>query len=246
MITTLEDYKVVPYTIPEQTGEGAEDAVTPFIDRVEQDNLVALLGFPFFDALASGIAALPDVWDEEAEYVLDDLVRKGSVIYKALGIVAAGVEPSANPGDWEVQPDNKWLKLLEGNNYVWQEDGRQYKWVGLHLALVPMVYAEYLTYFTTFQTSVGTTVPMVENGEGVSPAPTIARSWNQYRKLVCRGTEYLGSCLNCCSGKDTLIGYLLTNAASFDAEVLAAGWGTFKEYLNSNFKAPASRNEFNL
>lgn len=242
MITTLGDFTVVPYQIPSQVGEGAVDTVQPFIERVEEDALIALLGFPFYRALVAGLEALPDIWNEEVEYALNDLVRKGNVIYKSSISANEGNDPEENPVIWEVQPDDKWLLLLEGDTYTWE--GKEYTWVGLHKAFIPMVYAEYLTSFTTFQTSVGTTAPLTENADSASPASAISKAWARYRQLVCKGLN--PSCRTCNSAVDTLIGYLLANEDVFAGDVASAGWDTFKQYLNDNFKDPGSRNDFNL
>ncbi len=98
-------------------------------------------------------------------------------------------------------PDQKWVDLRDGKNYVSTENGKAYKYTGVKKFLIPYVFALWNHDAAVNKTSMGTALAVAETSEGVSPATLICNAYNESSRLV--GDE--------CEHKKTLFGFLSAN-----------------------------------
>jgi len=231
--TTLADFQIVPYSIPSQTGDGAEDTVTPFIAIAEKTNLSALLGFVFHDAF---LAALPDRYESKG-YEVNDEVLYNNVIYLCIDTHTVAALPT-DATKWTAQAQNRWTKILSEQTYV-NSLGKKNKWCGMTELCKPLVFAEFVEKFNDYISSMGVVVATVENAKYADAGIRIADGLNTYCKLSCGAFGYL-------SEVNSLYGYLYSVREDFNDIGIEAGYKSFEEYLCSEFTNPGNVNIFNL
>jgi hypothetical protein len=234
MFTTPEDFKIVPYAIPDQTGDGVNDTLTPFIEKVEADDLIALLGFLFYNAF---IEALPEKYNPETDYAVGAKVLVDTAIYESLQTPNVG-QPVTNAAFWVAQPADRWTRLLAGATYL-NPDGKKNQWVGMKELCKPMVFAEFLLNFSDYVTAMGVVLAMSENAQRQDGGVRASNAWNNYAKLACGSFDYL-------SNRNSLYGYLISVKDDFNDIAVDGGYTDFEEYLEENFCNPGNMNVFNL
>lgn len=234
MFVSPADFEVVPYAIPSQSGDGVNDSLPPFIEQAEKTNLSDLLGFILYDAL---VEALPDSYNAEKDYQVNEEVLVEGVIYRSLQTPNLD-NPITDNAFWQAQPANKWTKLLNGETYT-NSAGKLNKWVGLKELCRPLVFAEYLLNFNDYLSAMGIVIAVPENSTRTDAGVKASQAWNSYAKTACGNTKSF-------SEVNSLYGYLLSVKADFDVEVTDKGYVDFEEYLNDNFVHPGQMNIFNL
>lgn len=223
MFVTLSDFLVKPMIIP--ATDDNRTGLESFLSDEEKSLLKKLLGVTFYNLFVEAYNELPEDWSATANYNVDDEVVYGMDIYKSIQAGANKVPPD-EPLFWEVQPVNKWLRLITGD--VYQVNGFSNYWMGMKELLKPALFSLYLEEYATNQTGMGLTVPNVENADVVSPADKICKFWNTYVDSV------FGN-IDSDNDKNSLYGYLVYVKAQFDNDVEDAGYSTFQQYLDLNF-----------
>lgn len=247
MFVTAEDYNTRPYKLA-----GLDDANTlvefnQFVDDWEAEWLPKILGRSFYEKFIEGVEDLPAEWVSTTNYihgndddVLPSRVVRGVNIYDAVNDNADS-EPSLSNPDWLlVEENNRWLKIIKGASYVF-ENGHSYYWTGLIKAEKFAIFSAWLKASVNTVSGVGGSVnPDVENSEVVSNAQDISTSWNKFARLIGGSTNK--------DRYDTLFGYLLaTNLSSniFD-DTFDDSFTDFTQYLRCEFGFPGRLNQFNF
>lgn len=228
MFTTLADFVIPPYVIPQQPEDA--DGKETFLQLQEKEKLTDLLGSLFYKAMKAGVEALPAVWSAATDYAVDVLVVVDGDIYKSLQTPNLNKTPEDEAAYWELQPVNKWLRLKVGDVYD-DQNGVENDWPGMKAMCVPMLHACYLGGYASYMASLGVAVAEVENGSVVDPNELMSAHWSKYNRIA-------SSC------RDSLFGYLYNNAENFDEDVTAKGYTSFTDYLASNFELPGFMNTF--
>lgn len=245
MFVTDADFNLLPFNL---TGLDQLSAGTfqSFVDYYEEENLRRLFGNRFYDAFVAGLNDLPAVYDVAHTYALDDLVVSGADIYKSVDDDNTG-NPVTDAGWWEKQPDNRWLKLREGDNYLYY--GRIQKWYGMKRLVVPLIYALWTKFTYDNQTSRGVVVADNENSVTVSSAVRIMRAMNKYADYCAGSWPNVVSWYNVIwpELENSLFGYLYMDAANWDdLFVDDIAYGSMRAYLAYSFVYPGKTNVFGI
>src|SRR6478609_10002493 len=150
-VVTSADFDTKPWQL-----QGLSDIGSSFDDFVafnQNEILLKLLGQTLLDAFSAGVAALPVTWDVETQFAVDALVVYGNNIYKSLVGNNQNVIPTSDPLKWTVQPNNRWLKLLAGDNYT--ISNRKYNYGGVKAFMMPYIYSMWLLRESTAVVSTG-------------------------------------------------------------------------------------------
>lgn len=99
----------------------------------------------------------------------------------------------------EDYPDDKWIDLRDGADYLYCE--KQYHWYGVRDMLKPYVVSNYDRDFYDNRSKNGLVMAKVENSKNISPALRISREWVNFYKHV--GND--------CEQQDNLYGFLTAN-----------------------------------
>lgn len=118
-------------------------------------------------------------------------------------------------------PDQKWIDLRDGKNYVSTQDGKTYKYTGIKPFIIPYVFAMWNHDAAINKTSMGTALAVAENSEGVSPATLICNAYNASSRLIGNEWEHI----------KTLFGFLSANK---------------DVYINWLFEEIGLMNQFNI
>lgn len=245
MFVTASDFDRLPFNLTgvDQLTAGVFD---DFVSYHEEEELRKLFGSKFYDAMVTGLTTLPATYDVSVSYVVDDLVVSGSNIYKSLQNGNVG-HVVTDPVWWLVQAGNRWLKLREGDTYLYYN--RPQKWYGMKRLVVPLIYSLWTKYTYDNQTSAGIVVSANENAATVTPAVRIARAWNKYARL-CAGdwpSVVDWKYLIWPELENSLFGYLYLNDSVWnDLFVPDDGFGSMRAYLAYSFAYPGKTNVFGI
>lgn len=217
MFVTSSNFDTPPYNIPNL--DKVVNTFPDYVDAIEEEALLKLLGRQLYKAFIDGLEALPDEYDEETATVVDTEYVYGNDIWKAL-TATTGVFPVAG-SDWElVEEDNKWLVLQNGAEYDYVS--KTWKWIGLTKLLIPFVYSRWVRDNADAFTGNGVVVANNENSQLISPALRICRAHNDYAEKcgVLRGDQpyWIGSYHYSLSNEDTLYGFLTANKADYEVD----------------------------
>jgi hypothetical protein len=218
------DFATPPFTIPNFTGRTAE--LNPFVDAVEVEGLKELLGLQFYNLMIEGIAALPATWNSTTAYLVGAEKVYGNKIYIALED-NTNVIPSSDASKWEEQPENIWLNLKVGIEYIKYDKTKE--WIGMSSISIPLVVSKYLRYFSTSTTSSGVSKKKVENAKEADPAYVYTDVYNKFVAATCN-----------------LLDYLIYTDDDFDAVVAPLGYIDMEEYLDENACWPKRVNVFGI
>lgn len=230
MVVSKTDFDYLPYNIEAlQNNNG----FLPFAADVEDKELRSLLGSLFYDAFVAGVAALPAQYVPATTYALGAQVYSGIEIYKSLQANNQG--HSVTDGAWwEKQPANKWLKMLKGDSYTY--NNIKQKWAGMVALCKPLVYAHWLKFSIDNTLTVnGVVQAKVENGEVISSEVRFSEAYQDYAIKAGQSDE----------DKNSLLTYLLANATSFDVDVEDT-YESFMNYLDIEFEPAEFINDFDL
>lgn len=221
MFVSAANFDKRPYQIPNLSEEA--NGFLEYVEDLEKEALLGLLGRQLYKAFIEGLEALPDEWDENLETVINQEYVYQNSIWKAL-TVSTGETPVAG-ADWElVEANNKWLKLKNGAEYEYQD--KTWKWEGVLDLLIPYVYSAYVRDNADSFTGNGMVVAANENSEFVTNAVRVTNSFNDFASKVGVVDDY------CVSHRDSLYGFL------YSAEE-----GTYEDWT---FKNPGLLNTFNF
>lgn len=231
MFVVATDFDVIPYSIPNLTGN---NSFPDYIAEHESDILKSLLGKSLYDSFIAGLAGFPE-WSATVPTVVNDQYAYGNDVWKAL-TVQTGTAPVAGV-NWElVEEDNRWLLLKNGDDYIYNE--KTYEWVGMRKMLIPFIFSMWLRDTFDNNSGIGVVIAKGENSKVINPSKRIARGYNVF-------SMYAG---NCREKKDTLYGYLSQEGGvtgTFD-DSFDESFQTFGNYLNHNFKDPGRMNFMNI
>lgn len=230
---STEDFNVQPYNLPAKALSG--NNFPDFATRKEEEILRSLLGDLLYEAFVEAWDELPDLWDEDQIYVVDDEVVYGDSTWKSLTAENSGNTPEEGENWTLLDGENKWLKLYAGERYT-MSGTRSFNWKGMNTMLVPYIYSQWLNDTANGVNVTNTTaIPKAENAEAVSPITTVCREFNNFSAIAG----------NSCDMKNTLYGYLYYSGETF-LEDVEEEYSTFIAYLRDNFQNPGEMNPLNL
>lgn len=245
MFVVSADFNRLPFNISGIAKVGQTD-FSDFVNYYEEKKLRELLGNKFYDAMVTGVTALPPVYDAAHAYNLNDLVTSGGDIYKSLQAVNTG-HLVTDVVWWAVQPVNRWLRLREGDGYLYYN--RPQKWYGMKRLVTPLIYSLWTKYTYDNQTAQGVVVSKNENSVTVSPAVRIARAMNEYARLCAGDWPNVVSWENVIwpELENSLFGYLYMSPDTWDDLFVGdVGFGSLRAYLAYSFQYPGKTNVFGL
>lgn len=230
MFVVATDFDVIPYAIPNLTGN---NSFPDYVDREEEDILKSLLGKSLYDAFIEGLEEIPE-WVSTSATVIGNQYAYGLDVWEA-ETVQTGTAPVAG-ADWTlVEEDNRWLKLKKGADYVYNY--KTYEWVGMKKMLIPYIFSMWLRDTFDNNSGVGVVVAKGENSKVINPGNRIARTFNEFSRIAG----------NCKEKENTLYGFLDQEGfvGTFD-DTFDETFQTFNAYLNFVFKNPGRMNTFQL
>lgn len=252
MFVTAADFNLQPYNFPNLDKVPTNFAA--FIAQEEERNLRELMGNILYDEFVKQVPLLPSSWvsNNTPGYAINDLVVYGSDIYKSLVVDNLGVIPDSDGTKWELQLANRWLKLMVGDNYLW--DTVKQKWYGMKELVKPLIYALWLRdQINDNVSAAGVVQAETENSKVVGSGIRFGRAFNRYSELAVgmlpsrvisnlgywnRSESYL---------KNSLFGYLWENSTDFDDLVTdTPAYQTFQNYLSSEFQNPGKVDLFDF
>lgn len=241
MFVTPQDFIDLPYNLPKMNDAATQFVLGNFIERNERIELRRVLGGDFYNAMATGVNALPAEYVPTTAYILGAQVLFGANIYASLIANNLGVQPDTDATKWGLVPDNplvsRWVKLMVGEDYV-DINGASENWAGMNELVKPLIYGLWLRDFidTSVQGS-GVIQQVSENAKTVTSAIRFADALENYCLLV--GGEDQNEV-------DTLYNYLYNNSTRFDdiAAPIPVLGGTFINYLQYYFTNPGFTNDF--
>jgi hypothetical protein len=248
MFVVQDDFNLIPFNL---IGLPEDGTFQDYIDAQEEERLRKLLGNIFYDVFAAAVTALPDEYDSATEYVTDDEVRSGIVVWKSL--VDANVGQTLEEGvywtDVTTADQLRWLKLIEGQNYVYSN--RVQKWYGMKAMVKPLIASLWMADNSAGMSNTGKSVPNIENAVNMDAQPEISRAWNRYQLLACgaplftfypnRYPYYNGYLSN----YDSLYGYLYSVSDDF-VDVVEDYFPDLISYMSENFHNPGRMNQFGI
>jgi len=221
MFATSSNFEIPPYNLPNL--DKVSNIFPDYVDSVEEEALLKLLGRQLYDAFIDGLEDLPDDYDKETATVIGDQYVYGNDIWEAV-TVTTGTFPVAG-SDWTlIEADNKWLELKNGAEYEY--NGKTWKWNGLVKLFVPLIASRWMYDNADSFTGNGVVVPSNENSTLISPALRICRANNDYAEKVGvirggAGLYYGGRSYRyeeCLSTEDTLYGFLVANRDEYEVD----------------------------
>lgn len=226
MFVTASNLDIPPFNLPNL--DKVPNIFVDYVDAIEEEALVKLLGRQLYKSFIDGLAALPATYSSSAPTVINTQYVYGNDIWKAL-TVTTGVTPVAG-ANWElVEEGNKWLELKNGAEYEYASKTWTYK--GVVDLLTPLVSSCWIRDNVDAFTGSAVVVPSNENSQIISPTLRITRAYNEYAKRagVSRGSSYLRDLYvrglsshysACFSYEDTLYGFLTANLADYEVDGL--------------------------
>lgn len=206
MFVTSSNFDILPYSLPNLDKVSFSD----YVDQVEEEALLKLLGRQLYDAFIAGLPA--NTFDATVATVIGTQYAYGNDVWEAL-TVQTGTAPVAGINWTLVEEDNKWLELKNGAEYEYVS--KTWKWIGMAKLLTPFVYSRWVKDNVDSFSGNGVVVPNNENSQIISPIHRISRAHNDYAEKVgvIRGfasAYQLGSYRwnQCFSYEDTLVGFL--------------------------------------
>lgn len=240
MFVVPEDFDTPPRELPNLDNAEVLVKFNKFVEKWEAKWLAKILGWPLYNAFLVGVAELPDEWDIEVAYAINDEVVRGTSTYKALA-TSTGIDPSTeSPAvKWEVLVENeRWLLIIKGSFYTIEGTG-VCKWKGLMEAEVDGVFSSYVKSGLHKISGVGVvTTGAVENSDINSNGYDVSIAWNDFARSI--GGR------NCYDKYDTLYGFLITKGISGVYDDVLIGYLPFGQYLQRNFSWPGRLNGMGL
>lgn len=237
MFVSAEDFKVRPLTLVNLDDDDIGVEFDAFVAEWEFEHLHQILGSSLYNAFINGLNDLPEEWNPETAYAIDDETVYGVDVWKAVTGGTLVDPPSSSNADWVlVEAGNKWLTLKKGGTYVYRE--REYHWVGMKESLRNGVYSDWLRYGVTSVAGVGGTIESQnENSKVVNSGVSVSAAWNKY-------SRYIG---DYCAQRDTLYGFLMNASTNgtFD-DSFDESFKSLQQYLQVNFKRQGKINPFGL
>lgn len=210
MFVTSSNFDILPYNLPNLD----KVSFPEYVDQVEEEALLKLLGRQLYKSFIDGLEGLEDIaeYDEATATEVDTQYIYGNDIWKAL-TVTTGVFPVAGV-NWElVEEANKWLELKNGAEYEYTS--KTWKWIGMAKLLTPFVYSRWVRDNVDSFSGNGVVVPNNENSQLISPIHRISRAHNDYAEKVGVLRGFAGAYLRGSyrwdqyfSYEDTLMGFL--------------------------------------
>lgn len=230
MFVVATDFDVIPYAIPNLTGN---NSFPVYVNREEEKILKSLFGKTFYDSFIDALESTPE-WVSTEATVIGKNYAYGNDVWEAL-TVQTGTAPVAGVNWALVEEDNKWLKLKNGADYVIIE--KTYEWVGMKKLLIPYIFAMWLRDTFDNNSGIGVVVAKGENSKVINPGNRISRTFNEFSRLA-------GGCHEM---KNTLYGFLKQEGTlgTFD-ETFDESFETFGAYLDFVWKDPGRMNTFQL
>src|SRR6478609_4962137 len=175
------DFDLVPYSIPNLNSLDNGETIDAFVQQTQDEELELLLGNYFYTTMQEAMDALPDKWDSTVATVIGQQYRYLNDIWQAL-TVSSDVVPSEGAYYTIVEQNNRWLRLLNGEQYI--VDKRKKVWKGLTVLVKPLVFSRWLTNRSDVVVEIGDVLPEHENSQSISPAPRIVDGYNAYAKIA--------------------------------------------------------------
>lgn len=243
MFVTAQDFNQVPYSVPDATVVQPDGSLVPnadfnsFILVQEKDLFVEILGGEFYEQLVNAIDELPDAWIQTVSpdgYSVDDLVLSTDEhVYKSL--VADNVALLTDGASWQLQPDNVWLLLKNGDTY--QFCNSKYFWKGIKQMLVPGIYSKWLQATYDNHSNYGISLANIENANPISPSTRITNAYN----------EMIRQAGNLCDQRGTLYGYVVQkNLLDARFAEVYVNFTSFSAYLSQTFSRLETINIFDI
>lgn len=236
LFVTAEDFKVIPYDIPNLSEEDMAIAFEAFVEEQTEEVLIKLFGNSFYDSFIEGLNDLPDDYSPTEEYAIDETVVYGISTWKSLQDTNTDHTPEEGAW-WTKIEDNKWLKLQKGDSYIYKEHTQ--KWRGMRVMLKPYIYAVWTKWNNNHNTGIGIVEPKPENSNTVSSTYRVVTAFNSFVKVTG----------NKCNQYGTLYGYVTQKNiedATLFANTFDETFSSFQLYFDANFKGTKSMNSFNL
>lgn len=222
MFVTSSNFITPPYNIPNL--DKVVNTFSNYVNALEEEALVKLLGRQLYKSFIDGLAALPGEYNSATQYALNAEVISGNNIYKSLQNNNSN-HALTDGAWWElVEENNKWLKLKKGSEYTYPD--KVWTWKGLANLLTPFIYSRYVYDNVDSFTGNGVVVPQNENSAIISPSLRITRANNEYcarvgivrgyREMVLSGRSFHYA--DCMSYQDTFYGFMLANYQADYAE----------------------------
>jgi hypothetical protein len=231
MFVTVDNFNKLPYQIPNLL-ENDDTTFNQYIQDVEDRDLPESIGGYFYDKLVEALLALPPLYVVGEDTAINDQYVYGNDIWKALAVVQTA--PVAG-SDWElIEANNRWLLIKNGASYKYNK--RKCRWLGMEQMVTPLVFASHLRDNAQTVTGTGVVELKSENSKSEDPGQLIFKAMGDY-------ATKLGSV---CNQINSLYGYLVSVAVDFDDLFTEDDYGTMLEYLDQEFCASDSENEFDL